>query len=87
MESMQFETINKKGEKIICDVIATYHDDETNKDFIVYTDQTYNYKKELNLYYSLYEIKNNSIKLIDITSVKDKKTGLELIKEIIEDSK
>ena len=85
MENRQFEITNKKGEKILCDVIATYHDVETEKDFIVYTDKTYDAFNKLNVYYSLYEIKNSNIKLRDITEIKDKKIGLELIKEIIND--
>ncbi len=87
MESMQFEVANKSGNKIICEVIATYHDDNRNKDFIVYTDRTFNKDKKLNIYYSLYEKIENNIKLIDITDIEDKKIGMELIKEIIKDIK
>ncbi len=87
MESMQFEVTNKSGDKIICEVIATYHDDNRNKDFIVYTDRTINKDKKLNIYYSLYEKIENNIKLIDITDIEDKKIGMELIKEIIKDIK
>lgn len=81
---MQFEIIDKKGNKIICEVIATYHDDDTNKDFIVYTDKTLDENKKLKVYYSLYKKIDNSIKLIDITSNDDKKIGLQLVKEIID---
>ena len=42
---------------------------------------------KLNLYYSLIEEKNNNIVLIDITDVEDKKIGLEIIKELINDIK
>ena len=73
MESMQFEMIKKNGTKVICDVIATYYDEERNKNFIVYTDKTFDKAGKLNLYYGLYEKVNNSIKLIDITDVEDKK--------------
>ena len=85
MESMQFETQNEKGEKIICDGIATYHEDTTNKDFIVYTDRTFNEKGELKLYYSLYKEGNNTIQLFPITSLEDRKIGLQFIQEIIKD--
>ena len=87
MESMQFEITNNDGKKIICEVIATYHDDNSNKDFIVYTDKSFDDNKKLNLYYSLYEKQNNSIKLIDITNAEDKKIGLEIIKELVNDIK
>lgn len=87
MEKLQFEITNNKGNKVICEVIATYHDDDTNKDFIVYTDKTYDINHKLNVYYSLYEKYNNSIKLIDIIDIKDKKIGLQLIQEIIKEYK
>lgn len=87
MESMQFEITNNNGKKIVCEVIATYHDDNSNKDFIVYTDKSFDDNKKLNLYYSLYEKQNNSIKLIDITNAEDKKIGLEIIKELVNDIK
>ena len=85
MESMQFETTNKEGKKVVCEVIATYHDDNTNKDFIIYTDKSFDDNKRLSLYYSLYEKRNNNIKLIDITNAEDKRIGLEIIKELVND--
>ena len=85
MNELKFETQDKNGNKIICDVIATYHDDSTNKDFIVYTDRTLDENNKLKLYYSLYKKEGNNIKLIDITDINDKKIGLELIKQLIND--
>jgi len=85
MKRVQFETTNKDGKKVLCEVIATYHDDETNKDFIVYTDRTYNEYKKLNIYYSLYREKDTSIELIEIKDLEDKKIGVQIIQEIIKD--
>lgn len=87
MDIFQFEVTNKDGNKTICEAIATYHDDDTNKDFIVYTDKTLDENNKLKVYYSLYQRVGNNIKLIDITDPEDKKIGLELIKEIISDIK
>ncbi len=85
MKNMQFETKSKNGKRIVCEVIATYHDDDTNKDFIIYTDKTLDENKKIRVYYSLYETVDNNIKLIDITDFEDRKIGLQLIKEIIND--
>ena len=85
MESMQFEITTKEGKKRVCDVIATYHDEEVNKDFIVYTDNTFDENNKLNIFYSLYKKNENGIKLINITDTKDKKIGLELIKELLKE--
>ena len=86
MEHTSFKVINNNIETI-CEVIATYHDDDTNKDFIVYTDGTLTNDNKLKLYYSLYESVNNGIKLINVESSEDKKIGLQLIQEIIKDLK
>ncbi len=87
MDRLQFEIIDNKGNKKLCDVMATYHDDNTNKDFIVYTDNTLDENHKLKVYYSLYTQIDNNIKLIDITDNEDKKIGLELIKELVSDIK
>ena len=87
MKNLQFEITNKDGIKTVCDIIATYHDDDTNKDFIIYTDKTFDENNKLKVYYSLYEKKNNSIGLIDITDTNDKKIALEIIKELLNDIK
>ena len=84
MEKLQFR-INNGNKEIVCDVIATYHDDVTNIDFIVFTDRTLIENHKLKLYYSLYKKIDNNIKLIDIIDIEDKKIGLQLIQEIVKD--
>ncbi len=86
MESTSFKVINN-GIETIYEVIATYHDDDSNKDFIVYTDRTLTSDNKSKLYYSLYESANNGIKLISIESLEDKKIGLQLVQEILKDLK
>lgn len=87
MDSMQFETEDKNGNKIIYEVFATYHDDDSNKDFIIYTDKSFDENNKLNVYYSLYKKIDNNIKLIEIVDINDKKIGLQLIKELANDYK
>ena len=82
MKNTSFKVITN-GIETVCEVIATYHDDDTNKDFIVYTDRALTSDNKLKMYYSLYENVDNGIKLIDVESAEDKKTGLLLIQEII----
>ena len=86
MESTSFKVINN-GIETIYEVIATYHDDETNKDFMVYTDMSLTSDKELKLYYSLYKNADNGINIINVESPEDKKIGLQLVREILKDLK
>ena len=83
MEKLEFEVINNLGKKTKCEIIATYHDNETNKDYMVYTDKTLTEDNKLKIYHTVYEQVGNSIKLIDSDDPKDKKIGLELINEIL----
>ncbi len=85
MERMEFTTKDKNGNEIVCEVIATYHDDNTNKDFIVYTDKTLDENKKLKVYYGLYEKVGNDIKLKEAKTPEEKSIGLQIIKEILND--
>ena len=84
MKNPSFKVITK-GLETVCEVIATYHDDDTNKDFMVYTDIESFENNNLKLYYSLYENSINGIKLINIESSEDKKIGLQLVQEILKE--
>lgn len=81
MKQLSFVTY-ENGLEIIYEVIATYHDDSSNKDFVIYTDKKLDENNKLNIYYSLYCFGNNKIKLLETNEIEDKKIGLELIKEI-----
>ena len=85
MKSMQFAIEDKNGRKIICEVIATYHDDDTNKDYIVYTDKTLDENKKLKVYYGLYKKVDNGIQLQEAKTPEEKSIGLQIIKEILND--
>ena len=85
MERMKFTTKDKFGNEIVCEVIATYHDDDTNKDYIVYTDKTLDENKKLKVYYGLYEKVGKGIKLKEAKTPEEKSIGLQIIKEILND--
>ena len=48
------------GTKITYDVILTFHNDINNKDYIVYTDNTYDSDDKLKIYASIYNSFDNS---------------------------
>ena len=77
---MQRQLVEVNG--VSCEVIATYFDENTSKNYIIYTDNTKNEKQELNVYYGLYEIVDNKFIVKEITSLEDKKIILEILDEI-----
>ncbi len=66
---------------IYYDVIATYHCDKNNKDYIIYTDKRYN--ENTNVYGGLYHIHNGKYIVKALTTDEDKEIFKELIKTII----
>lgn len=85
MERLVIHSKDDDGREILLEVIATYHDDELNKDFIIYTDKIYDEKGKLKVYYALYEKQDDNIKLIKTETNEERKVGLMLIKEIMKD--
>ena len=87
MKQTSFRIIDNTGRETVCDIIATYHHDTSNKDFMVYTDKTLTNDNNLRLYYSLYENLPNGIRLINVNLPEDNKIGLQLVQEIIKELK
>lgn len=56
---MKINAIDKFGNLKEYDAILTYHSDEFNKDYVVYTDNIYNSNNELQIYISEYNSQNS----------------------------
>ena len=48
------------GTKVVYDVIITFHNDNNDKDYIVYTDNKYDSENKLKLYASIYNPFDNT---------------------------
>ena len=59
------------GDKIICDILFTFENDETKKNYIVYTDNTKDEDGRVRVYASTYEPDNPKTKLEDIKTEKE----------------
>ena len=55
---MKINAVDKNGNLKEYDVILTYHNDEFNKDYVVYTDNVYNSNNELQIYINEYNSQN-----------------------------
>lgn len=65
---MKINAIDNNGNLKEYDVILTYHSDEYNKDYVVYTDNIYNDKDEFQIYFNEYDPNNLSCKVKEISS-------------------
>ena len=64
---MKINAIDESGKLKEYDVILTYHSDEYNKDYIVYTDNIYNSNDELKIYINEYNKDSVEDTVKDIT--------------------
>ena len=58
---------------ILCEVIATYFDENTKKNYIIYTDKLKNNKGLSNVYFGLYDIVDHEFVLRKINSDEDRR--------------
>lgn len=54
MDNKTFKVINKEGKEVVCEVLFTFESDETNKNYIVYTDNTKDEEGNVRVYASVY---------------------------------
>ncbi len=71
-------------DNITYEVVATIHDDETNKDFVVFTSEHIDKNKGLKLSCVEYYEENGQFMPIKITNAREKEIAGEIIKEVME---
>lgn len=62
---------DEKGNEVICDILFTFDSDETKKSYIVYTDNTKDENGKIQVYASIYDLKDEKMKLEEIKTDKE----------------
>lgn len=83
-EKNSFTLINDKGEEVEYDVLFTFQSEETNKDYIVYTDNTKDSEGNIQVYASIYFPNEEETRLEAIETEKEWKI-IETILKTIQD--
>ena len=84
---MSFTVIDDNGKEIECEVLFTFESDETNKNYIVYTDNTIDEEGNTKVYASIYEPEQEDLKLTPITTEKEWKIVETILNELQESVK
>ena len=71
MKKNSFTLIDENGNEVEYDVLFTFESEETNKNYIVYTDQTKDDAGNIQVYASIYDPNDPSSKLEPITTDKE----------------
>lgn len=81
-----FTVINEEGKKIECNVLFTFDSDETNKSYIVYTDNSKDESGNIRVYASIYDPKSgDDMELLPIESEKEWKVIEAILKSLQEE--
>lgn len=61
-----FTVVNDKGEEVTCEVLFTFESEETNKNYIVYTDNTTDTDGNVKVYASIFDPNAENTELVPI---------------------
>lgn len=61
MENNSFTMLNEVGEEVKYDVLFTFDNEETNKSYIAYTDNTYDDDGNISVYASTYDPNSSEV--------------------------
>lgn len=67
------------------DIIATYYNEEYDKDYVIYTDGIKDKDGKLNVYYGSYVLTNNKFDVKSIENEKEEKIIISVLKTIMEE--
>lgn len=86
-EQMKFKVIDANGKEIECEVLFTFESDETNKNYIVYTDNTTDEEENTKVYASIYTPNSEDLNLQPIETDKEWKIIEVILNEIQDEVK
>lgn len=83
----KFIVINDEGKEIECEVLFTFESEETNKNYIVYTDNTMDEIGNIKVYASIFDPNNENTKLEPIETDKEWKIIENILETLQEEAK
>ena len=83
----KFIVINDEGKEIECEVLFTFESEETNKNYIVYTDNTMDEIGNIKVYASIFDPNNENTKLEPIETEKEWKIIENILETLQEEAK
>lgn len=81
-ERMVFKVINEDGKEVECEALFTFQSEETNKNYIVYTDNTKDENGNTKVYASTYNPDDSSTSLEPIETDKEWKIIETILSEL-----
>lgn len=82
-----FTVMNDEGKEVACEVLFTFDSEETNKSYMVYTDNTTDTDGNVKVYASVYDPKGDNTELLPIETEREWKIIETILESIQEQSK
>ena len=70
-EPITFTVINDEGEEILCTALCTFEQEDTGKNFVIYTDGSIDENGNIRIYSSIYDPNDENMNLIPIEDPED----------------
>lgn len=77
-----FKVKNEEGKEIECEVLFTFESEETNKNYMAYTDNTTDEDGSVRVYAAIYEENGSNFNLKPINSEKEWKIVETILEEV-----
>jgi uncharacterized protein YrzB (UPF0473 family) len=81
-EKMTFKVLGEDGKELDCEVLFTFESDETNKKYMVYTDNTLDEQNNTKVYAAIYNPEGEGVNLSPIESEKEWKIVETILEEV-----
>lgn len=82
-----FKVMNDEGKEVECEVLFTFDSEETNKSYMVYTDNTTDSDGNVKVYASVYDPDGDNTELLPIETEREWKIIETILESIQEESK
>lgn len=81
-EKMTFKVLGEDGKELDCEVLFTFESDETNKKYMVYTDNTLDEQNNTKVYAAIYNPEGEGVNLSPIETEKEWKIVETILEEV-----
>ncbi len=82
-----FTVLDNEGKEITCEVLFTFESDETKKNYIVYTDNSFDESGNIKVYASIFDPNKENTELMPIETEREWKIVETILESIQEENK
>ena len=86
-EKKKFTVLDENGKQVECEPLFTFESDETKKQYVVYTDNSYDADGNIRVFASIYKMNDKGGELLPIKTDKEWKVIETILESIQEESK